>query len=158
MLLMGHLTKVANEVSAAFQNAPITDNDPNQAPYPKIVVDARWAIVGTEPHDALSVSVQNHSSITFFMRSLTLELENERSLFLMKGAMGLPIEHTQVLEPGRGATFVLDFDVIRQLEEEAGSNVRRLVVTDQIDRKFYSTEDSLKVAFSNHEGRQKNNT
>ena len=160
LLLMGHLTRVATEVSREFQEAPLTDNRVDEAPYPKIVVVASWAIIGMErePRDVLSIAVQNHSPDRFFMKSLTLELDNNKSLVPFGSALGQQIEHSQVIEPGRSANFYLDFDELLDRAKEGGaSTIRRVVVTDEIDRKFYCAEDSIQGAFSNHEGWHQSN-
>ena len=158
LLLMGHLTKLATDLNKEYLSAPVTDNRPGEAPYPKILVVASWAVMGTgpKPSDALSIAVQNHSPSRFFMKSLALELDNKKSLLPFGSALGQRIEHRQVIEPGRSADFYLDFDELFTRAREGGASVIcRVVVTDEIDRRFYSTDESIAVAFSNHRTWQK---
>lgn len=160
LLLMGHLTKLATDLNKEFLSAPLTDEKFEEASYPKIQVIASWAILGVSPapRDILHISIQNHSQNRFFMKSFALELENKSSLVPFGSALGQRIEHSQLVEPGRSVDFYLDFDELFERAHEAGqSNIQRVVVTDEIDRKFYSTDESVSNAFANHEIWQSHN-
>ncbi len=159
MLLMGHFTGVANKILTTMNddteelrqkgqtNAKVDSSTPD------IRIKASWGLptgMGPKPRSLLCAEVQNISRQPFYFQSIYIELSDGRSMIPETDAFDRPIQGRTKLDPGASLSFYFDFAYMLERAEQAnGAKLKRVVVRDQIDRQFYSTENDMEIAISN---------
>jgi hypothetical protein len=160
MLLIGHLTPTANKILAAYSITPqkkkntVHANANPRSELPDVRVTVTWGLptgIGPYAPSLLCVEVQNHSAQSVFFKSIAIELSNGQELAPRADAFGASIPGRTKLDSGSSLPFYLDFASILQSASKAGElKLRRCVITDQINRKFYSSEEAMEIAVSNY--------
>ncbi|MGO9566617.1 MAG: hypothetical protein ACLP5H_03650 [Desulfomonilaceae bacterium] len=150
MLLMGHLTNTANIILQQSGERRI-GREPDSV-VPDIRIKTAWGVAPTEPEprSLLSAEVQNHSTQPIHLATIQIESSDGRLMIPFRDVFFRPIEGRTTLEPGKSVQFYFDFVLLLEVvKKKKGARLRRVVVTDQVDHKFYSSEEDMEIAVSN---------
>lgn len=160
MLLMGHLTTTADKILAKLNGATQGQQKTGggktrvSSSLPEVRVKTAWGLptgMGPDARSVLSVEIQNLSSQPVHFKSICIELSNGEAIAPVRGAFGTPISGPTKLDPGASLPFYLDFaEFLEIANKENSAKLRRVIVTDQIDRQFYSSEKDMEIAISNY--------
>ncbi len=150
-LLTMHLTKVIDEMLAT--GAPSVPGVVT-APLPDVRVSVAVGMPMPEPSDphlkaVLSTTVGNYSPSPFFFNNYYFELDSGEQAMPMSDALTLRPVTAQVIQPGDSISYTVSALGLMQQAKEKKVRVVRAVVLDRIGRKFFSTSESVALAFKN---------
>ena len=150
-LLTMHLTRVIDEM---LKGAEPSVAGVATAQLPDVRVTVNVGMPMPEPSDprlkaVLSTSVENHSPSPFYFSNYYFELDNGQQAMPMSDALTLRPVTAQVIQPGDSLSYAASALGLMQQAKENKVRVVRAVVIDKIGRKFYSTAESVTLAFKN---------
>jgi hypothetical protein len=150
-LLTMHLTKVIDEMLSAA--APSVAGVVT-APLPDVRVSVAVGIPMPEPSDprlkaVVTTKAENHSPSPFFFNNYYFELDNGDVAQPMSDALTFAPVAAQVIQPGDSVSYNVSALVLMQQAKEKKAKIVRAVVVDKIGRKFFSTPESVQIAFKN---------
>ncbi len=143
--LRGEIEKAIEEINYEDQSA--SGENRLTAPIPDVRVEVSPSICalpgGTV--SALSIKIANHSPVDIYYQRVHLEFGDEKHFTLIKdfirGHQLLPT----IIRPGDAMTITVDPREIPKAIEDINS-IKRTVVTDKTDRKYYASKEETVVA------------
>lgn len=114
------------------------------APTPDIRVVVMCALVSNSSitsQAALSVSIQNHSPMSVFIKGVFFETQGDKAVYVRRDIMGQSLVEKRELRSGESIPFVIDPKDYRQFVDLGIINV---VVRDDIDREYRGEEEVVK--------------
>ncbi|MBI5968636.1 MAG: hypothetical protein HY882_12380 [Deltaproteobacteria bacterium] len=154
ILLLGHLTGVANTLSATCV-LPRSEEEARRMKIKNVSdirIKATWGIpagVGLDVQSLLCIAVQNHSDRPFHYDALVLELDDGKTMVPISDAFHRPLPGISVVDSGASLSLYLDFSDLIKAAADAGSAIKSVLVRDQIGREFRSSEGELEIALAN---------
>lgn len=140
-----HLTKVVSELLTKDRAnfSKFGDIQPTTLPKPdvRIKVNGGFVPMSGGVENVICIEVQNHSPMSVFLGNVQIQLTNNRILLPPADAVTGEYQKRRELRPGEKFSFNIWPYVI--LEKVEIGEIIRVVVLDDIDRRYESDEDSL---------------
>jgi hypothetical protein len=146
-----HLTSIVTQLVTKDNgnNSLIPSSGILTAPTPdiRVQVDAGYAQSEIDPNPKffLSISVQNHSTVSVFINSLYLETSKESGIVVPNGDyLSGRYQSKHELLPGRSTSVSIDPNEIREYYDE--NTLVFAAARDEIGRVYRSTKENLRTA------------